>query len=191
MVMTKLDQVEFARIMMALSEVFDGGREPNALKIELYFQALKEFRIEDISGAATAMIRGRVYPSFPKPAEIIQEINGTGEDRSMFAWILVVGAIRRHGSYSSVKFDDPAIHSVIGVMGGWPMLCQTEEDELKWRQKEFDGLYQVLAKQDGDHPDHLPGIVELENRINGYDDHIPEPIMVTGCERRLKLVHTT
>lgn len=188
--MNKQDDLEFAKVMMALSEIFDGGREPSPLKVELYFQSLRDYQIEDIKNAVSVMIRTRVFPSFPKPAEIIQEINGTAKDRSLSAWILVTDAIRRHGSYESVQFEDSVIHSVVDVMGGWPKLCQTNEDELKWKQKEFENLYQVIGRRDGNHPNHLPGIIELENRMNGYEDHIPKPVLITGNVDRLRLVYS-
>lgn len=183
--MTKHDHFEFARVMMALSEVFDGGREPNPLKVELYFQALKEFRIEEVKEASVIMMKTRVYPSFPKPAEIIHEINGTEEDWATNAWLTVIGAIRRHGSYESVSFDDKVIHSVIEAMGGWPQLCQTRDDDMKWRQKDFEGLYRVISRRDGQHPGHLPGLIEMDNRAKGYADHIPEPALVSGTTRKL------
>lgn len=183
--MTKRDHVEFARIMMALSEVFDGGREPSPVKVELYFQALREFRIEEIGEAARVMMKTRVYPSFPKPAEIIQEINGTAEDWATTAWLLVSGAIRRHGSYESVAFDDKVIHSVIDAMGGWPQLCQAREEELKWKQKEFERLYGVISAREGQHPQHLPGLIEMDNRAKGYAEHIPEPARISGASRKL------
>lgn len=183
--MTKRDHVEFARTMMALSEVFDGGREPSPLKVELYFRSLREYQIGDIKNAVSVMIRTRVFPSFPKPAEIIQEIIGTSEDRAVSSWIMVVDAIRRYGSYDSVSFDDPVIHSVVDVMGGWPKLCQEREDDLKWKQKEFERLYLVIAGRDGNHPEHLPGLIEMDNRARGYDDHIPEPSRISGTSRKM------
>lgn len=160
--MKKADLIKFAEIMAGLAEVYDGGRPPTAIKIEIYFKALEIFPIQDIKNAVEKMFASRVYPSFPKPAEIIQEIQGTTEDRATTAWIEMITALRRIGTYESVEFTDPVIHSVIQFMGGWPDTGNWLEADLKWKQKEFERLYTIMAKNDN-HPRYLPGIFEGQN----------------------------
>ena len=57
-----------------LAEIFDQGQEPSEIKIALYFTSLSEYEIEVIERAAAAIIKSRIYPAFPKPGEIVQEI---------------------------------------------------------------------------------------------------------------------
>ena len=99
---------------------------------------------------------------FPKPAELLEFVNGDTGDRSLLAWEKVRKAIVSVGAYQSVRFDDPAIHSCIELMGGWPELCATRVTELKWKQKEFETAYKVMAKQ-RTHSEKLCGIVETQN----------------------------
>lgn len=61
-----------------------------------------------------ALIRERAFPS--------QNL----EARATPAWVKVRMAIREHGAYASIQFDDPVIHSCVEAMGGWPFLCDTE-----------------------------------------------------------------
>jgi len=154
--------LDFAKIMAVLAEVYDGGTPPSKLKIEIYSKALANVPIEKIKSAVEKMIQTRVYPSFPKPAEIIQEIQGTTEDRATTAWIEFVNTIRRVGTYESVQFDDPVIHSVCQFLGGWPEAGNWPESELKWKQKEFERLYSIMTNKD-QHPRYLPGIHEGQN----------------------------
>lgn len=161
--MQSQDHKQFAVIMATLAEVFNDGKEVSKIKMEIYFKALEKYPIDHISSAISEMIKSRVYPSFPKPAEIIQEITGKEENRAIQAWLIAFDAVGRVGNYESVKFADTAIHSVIQIMGGWPKFCMMENHEVTWKQKEFERLYEVISSQSGKHPEYLPGTHEIEN----------------------------
>jgi hypothetical protein len=175
--MQTADLKKFAVLMATLAEVFDAGKEVSKIKMEIYFKSLEKHPIEHISQAISNMINTRVYPSFPKPAEILQEINGRNENRATEAWLEVLEAVKRIGNYQSVKFADPVIHSVVQVMGGWDQLAGSMTlDEEKWKQKEFERLYQVMERR-GDHPAYLPGYCEMQNgakQIAVYEERTGE-----------------
>lgn len=179
------DLAEFAKLMMILSEVFDGGKVPSELKMEIYFEALKQYEIDSLKRAIERMIMVRVYPSFPKPGEIVQEIEGVKEDRAVIAWVEVVGAIRAVGPYQSVKFNDQTIHAVIEFMGGWPATGDWLEDELKWKQKEFEKLYAIMQIR-GEKRSYLPGICEIKNEANGYPRR--DKVIEVGKQETYKLI---
>ncbi len=170
-------------MMAVLSEIFDQGKEPSEFKIELYFQALADYEIGIIERAAAVVIKTRVYSALPKPGEIIQEIRGTVSNRATMAWLDVLETIERIGHYQSVKFSDPVIHSVIEAMGGWIRLAGTmTTDEEKWKQKEFEKLYEVLAKNPRrKNPEYLPGWIEMDNAAAGY--MVDQEIVQIGFDR--------
>lgn len=176
---------EFAKLMGILAEVFD-NKEPSALKIELYYQILGKYDIEQLSTAVQSMIAARVYPSFPKPAEIIEAIQGKTEERAIKAWIEVVKALREIGTHQSVKFNNPVIHSVIEAMGGWLEIGKTRTDDMKWKQKEFERLYSIMEAQ-GNHPEYLPGQSEISNIGRGYTENVKAPIEIPK-QRRLRML---
>jgi len=184
--MTKQDELKFAELMAVLAEVYDDGRPPSKLKMEVYYRALEQFDIESIEKAVKGLIFTRTTASFPKPAEIIQEIRGTTANRATMAWLDVLEAVKRAGNYRSVKFSDPVIHGVIEVMGGWVKLAESLKwDEEKWKQKEFEKLYEVLAKNPrSKNPEYLPGLQEIQNAANGYET---EPEIVKIGYKRLQL----
>lgn len=173
------DLNKFAKLMMAISEVFDGGKAPSELKMEIYFQALKGYDIETLQRSMERMIATRIYPSFPKPGEIIQEIEGAKEDQALLAWGEVVEAIKHTGPYQSVRFKDPTIHAVIEFMGGWPTTGDWLEDELKWKQKEFERLYGIM-KTRGTDKKYLPGICEISNGAKGLTGK--DKVVLIGSE---------
>jgi len=177
------DELKFAELMAVLTEVYDDGRPPSKLKMEVYYQALKGFDIMEIEKAVKGIIYSRGTASFPKPAEIIQEIRGTTSNQATMAWIEVLETVKRVGHYQSVRFFDPVIHSVIGVMGGWVRLAGSmTTDEEKWKQKEFEKLYEILSKYPRNkHPEYLPGLCEIQNAASGCE--VKQEIISIGAER--------
>ena len=174
--MVDRDAKQFAGIIASLSEVFESG-EPSKTLIKIYWLALLDLDINDIQRAASDIIRTRVYSSLPKPADIIEAIRGTSTDRATGAWIKVLGTLRGVGSYQSVQFDDPVIHSCIEMMGGWPELGNMHIDDEKWKQREFEKLYPIMEKR-GNHPTHLSGRFELDNTAKGYLENVEEPVKI-------------
>lgn len=181
--MTKQDELKFAELMAVLAEVYDDGRPPSKLKMEVYFQTLKQFNIGEIENAIKGLIYTRTTASFPKPGEIIQEIRGTESNRATMAWLDVLETVKRIGHYQSVKFSNPVIHSVIEAMGGWiRMAGEMTIDEEKWKQREFERLYEILSQSPrGKHPEYLPGACERDNAANGHQ--VENEIAKIGFER--------
>jgi len=169
------DRKKFLEYMTLLGELHD--KKITQILLEAYWKS-----IEDIPDELAYKIFDQAIATckfFPKPADLRELAFGTADrDSAELAWAEVYNACRHIGSYDSVEFDDPVIHSVIKAMGGWPKLCMTNESEMKWKRKEFITLYHTLrGKQD--HPDYLPGIVERDNAALGYPNAIPEPIKIT------------
>ena len=176
--MVRSEDKQFIGLMKGLAEVFDSGNTISVLRVEIYWRALESYTLEQVNRAISELIKTRVFPSLPKPAEIIAAIEGNVEDRALTSWLEVLNAVKHIGTYQSVKFSNPVIHSVIEGMDGWLALGNTPNKELKWKQKEFIALFLTLSKGSSgrDHPVHLPGRIELSN--SAYPDHIPKPIMI-------------
>ena len=183
--MTNSDHKQFAEAMAVLSAVFDNGREISRPLIGIYYNALENYTITDIRNAVQRMVKERVYASFPKPAEIVNMISGSVQDRSLEAWVKVANAIARIGNYQSVQFSNPVIHSVIQAMGGWEKCGTFREDEMTWKQKEFERLYEIMEKQ-AKHPAYLPGIVETGNSATGQGRK--QEIVKIGFEEKPKFL---
>lgn len=179
------DRKKFAALMASMAEVFDGKDEVSALKMEIYYKTLESYPIEHISVAVSSLMKSRVYPSMPKPAEIIGEIEGKNKHSATLAWLKVVSGISRVGNYQSVQFDDPVIHSAIQAMGGWAQLGLVKNDDLHWKQKEFEKLYEIFTERGGKHPAYLPGIHEEVNVVNGFNV-IPVPVKI-GFEEQKRI----
>lgn len=167
------DRSKFSKFMAVVSEMFE--KTPSKTIINVYWQALEPYTDEQCEKAFNEVVLSSRF--FPKPVDIIETIRGTGVNRATLAWVKTLEAIKHTGTYKSVKFDDPVIHSVIELMNGWPAMGDMHVDDEKWKQKEFERLYLVMEAR-GNHPAYLPGRVEIENTKTGHLEHIKGPVLI-------------
>ena len=143
--------------------------------IEMYWVALMPYDDEETERAFQEAARRCKF--FPKPAELIEFIEGSSEGKEALAWHALLTGIARVGSWSSVRFSDPAIHSVIETWGGWIQVCSMTTRDLQFREKDFKELYRMHSRRDS-HQEYLAGRTEFDNRKRGYLDRIPKPKVV-------------
>lgn len=178
------NEVKFKEYLATLCELHD--RTMSKLLTDLYWRVLEPFTDEECEHAFKELIYLSKF--FPKPADFIEILTGKKENRATAAWLDVLGAVKKVGNYQSVKFSDSIIHSVIQAMGGWPQLCLMNNDEVKWKQREFERLYEVISARGGNHPDYLPGTIEMDNFQRGYETD--NDIVKIGFENSAtKLIH--
>lgn len=129
---------------------------------DVWYSLLKDLTDEQFEIAIMRICREvkEFYPTTNFVALVRDMVIEKTEDRALFAWESVSKAMAVHGAYVSVKFDDPVIHSVIDLMGGWACTCHLPQDV--WMRKNFIDLYQTMAKK-REHPEYLKGITEIEN----------------------------
>ncbi len=110
--------------------------------IDIYWQVLKQYELEDVQNAFQSHIQNPDCGQFlPKPADIVRLIEGSGETKALLAWAKVERAVIQIGSYQSVVFDDPLIHAVIEDMGGWVKLCSMKNEQMPFYANEFQKRY--------------------------------------------------
>lgn len=146
--MTEGDRGQFAEAMHALGETFN---EPvSDIRSETYFDALREFTIEQVNGAALVAIRSCKF--FPKPVELRELILGTPEGHADDAWAELIREVRRVGYIGAPSFSDERTERAINeTWGSWRRLCETlpgEGPELIGWIKQFKAAFQSLEKRD-------------------------------------------
>ncbi len=155
-----LNQNMFLAKMTMLGEMYD-KKITDAL-LDGYWMVLCDMSDEEFVGSIKAILSGRKFASFPKPAEILDYAKPDLESIATIAWSDVERAIYKAGKYESVSFEDRVVNSVIDALGGWVFVCSQDISEMKWLKKEFVKLYSIHSKRE-DHPTHLIGISEREN----------------------------
>lgn len=158
----------FSALMAGVGELY--GKTISAALTNIYWRTLKCYDITDVQRAFNAHIHNPDCGQFfPKPADIVRFIEGSGETRALFAWTIVEKAIHQVGIYQSVVFDDPLIHAVLEDMGGWVKLCTVTNVQLPFYANEFQKRYMsFVLKKPTRYPRYLCGISECENTKNGY-----------------------
>jgi len=150
-----------------------------------WFSLCSDLTAEQFQAGIVETLRTNTFAGLP-PIGLIRK-NAMGnvghidtEDRSLLAWDRVLEAIREHGGYQTVKFDDPAIHAAIRSCGGWVALCeQPTEQMVTWTKKAFCDSYRahiasgLLTEAAAA---RLPGIIAGDRARDGYDT--PEQIEV-------------
>ncbi len=170
------DVPEFTIMMVGIGEIY--RTTISKFLTDIYWKSLQQFEWQDVESALNAHIYNPDCGQFfPKPADVVRFIEGSGETRALQAWSKVEQAIRQIGGYQSVAFDDPLIHAVLENMGGWTRLCSVTLDELPFRCNEFQKRYMgFVQKKPERHPQYLAGIIELENTKNNFP--VPAPLLL-------------
>lgn len=147
--------------------------EADETMLAAYSAALSNIPPLDVEGAVNRAITECQF--MPTAAEL-RTFCGIkiGAARSTLAFYAAKIAIKTHGSYRSLNFDDPITNATIRLMGGWPSFCNVRPgDEMdKWKRQEFERTYDDLWRS-GASPDlckPLRGLVDMENgaRKIGY-----------------------
>ena len=157
------DKKKFREIMAALAEVFD--KEISETLLAVYWQVLEPYQDDEALKALNSCLKGCKF--FPKPADILEFLQGKVDDRAVQAWEQVDKTMREHGNYVSVDFGDSKIHRVIELLGGWSYLGTLTEDEWKWKRKEFESAYRAIQGNGG--PARVAGLIEQSNAPFGYE----------------------
>jgi hypothetical protein len=144
------------------------NREMTVEIFKLWLVAMEGYPFEEIKSAFNRYIQ--TEKGMPEPVDIVKILRGSGEDLTLSALIKVEEAMRVHGGYATVVFDDPIIHAVIRQLGGWVRLCSLPEEKFVWWRKDFKERYQHhlrMGLHQEDVPLKLSGIFDEANRPLG------------------------
>ena len=168
-----LDKQRFIEIMVGLCDLY--GKTPSEFIYDTYYGVFKDYTEKEFSSAITKCIKNRKYNSLPNPAEILEYLEGTSDDKAMMAWLQLKEAVCKGGFNKSVEFADPIIAKALDNLGGWEWFCNSSIEEEPFNQKRFMDIYRLLDKSG------LP----IENKrlvgfIGGKNNTKPENILRIG-----------
>ncbi len=129
-----MTRVEFAKCIAYLQAGVD-KQVPEAT-VAVWWDVLGDLTVEQLQGAISAYLRTNRFPGLPATG-LLRQLAGASsgvtdpDQQAVLAWDTVLKAIRSHGGYVSVKWDDPVIPAAIeAVAQSWVGLCDTPSDEL-------------------------------------------------------------
>lgn len=163
------------------------NRKISPVLMKAYWECLKDYSFSEVQRALGELLKNpdiKKHPYFPLPADVVEIIEGDMNTKSLLAWTDVMRAIRQVGHYNSVVFSDQLIHAVIQDMGGWIALCQHNEKELSFVQRDFERRYQIYCRRRPTVlPKQLSGRIEHQNAINGHEKYIPVAIEFSNTKK--------
>jgi hypothetical protein len=169
--MQESDKGQFRELMVGAGELY--GKEITKPLLRIYFNALEDLSFEQVEQSFTKHTKStdQAGSFFPKPADLIRQINGTSkqneqalDDKSEIAWHVIEGEMRRIGSHTSLRMEDRQALAAVKAIGGWKKICGLTISELTWAHKEFVAAYKNYERTDVNLlPDKLPGRIFLEN----------------------------
>jgi hypothetical protein len=171
-----LDKVEFCSVLLALGEMYD--KKVTEVVTGLYYETLKEYDIDQVKTAVSKVIKNHVYNTLPKPAEILQYLEGSADDRAMIAWLKAKKAVQICGYTHDPVFDDNIIsHCIIHICGSWVNFCSISTEELPYYEKRFLDAYRVFERKGVAGPANLIGFI---NRTNSdkFPDYMVNPVAI-------------
>jgi len=173
---------EFLNAMAMLSASV--GREVPKPQATVWYQLVSDLTAEQFQAGILETLRTNTFAGLPPIGLIRQNAIGkqpAEQDRSLLAWDRVLEAIREHGGYQTVQFDDLAIHAAIRSCGGWVALCEQETEQMiTWTKKAFCDAYRAHIASGiltAAAAARLTGIIAADRANNAYDQ--PEAIEVT------------
>ena len=167
------DDKRFKALLSGLAEFY--RRDLTEAMLEGYWLALKPYPIDEIEAAVTRCLGECKF--MPMPTDIVEHASGfvpVGV-RAERAWVCLQDAIRAHGGWASIEFEDRAIADIVRRMGGWERVSGMTYDEVDWRRKEFAQLYTVYVKHENH--DGEPRLV-LKG-LHGHEEgvYVPAPYL--------------
>lgn len=167
--MNNSDRAKFVTAIEALAASF--RTEVSEALLEGYWLAL-----DDLTLAAVGLSVKRAMRecTFMPTAHELRGLSGEVriEHRSILAWDAFESAVRLHGGYASVDFDDPIINATVRNLGGWERCCDLSAEEFdKFLRKDFERVYAALFASGvpADRAGPLLGIHARESAKFGFD----------------------
>lgn len=132
--------------------------------LELYWILLQRFTLDELKYAANRHFNSHKEGKYlPTPSHLLQYLQFNPHTAADNAWYKLLNAIRQHGCYNSVTFDDAHIHCVVQELGGWLELCRLKTYELQALHRPFHDDYVQLCENGlpKKYPRFLAGITPL------------------------------
>ena len=143
--MTDADRAEFAALLSDVLGFY--GKPTTEFAMSVWWQACAPFDISAVRKAMTAHATDPDRGHFaPMPADVIRNIRGTSKESAHMAWQRLIEQIRTVGSYGRPKLDAPT-SAALESIGGWSGLCQSQESQLSWLQRQFLTAYGVQTER--------------------------------------------
>lgn len=168
--MSPEDGKRFRDLIRGMGRLF--GAEPDALVLDAYWLALRDWDYTELEAAAGHLMRTAKF--MPRPADF-RELRKAGEQTAAEAWVLVLQNVRRSEYRRGVTVGGRADLAVKG-MGGYAALGKRNPDKLnEFGLREFREQWDEAADREEVRA-ALPSLTPPETRPALRNASGPQPV---------------
>lgn len=135
------DKARFTQIMLGMADNFRDTITKEGMQMR--FDMLKEFSIEQVEEASRQIMRARKFTKMPPVAEFFDALEGSNGRKALEAWGEVVECLKMGEEPS-----DPVAVEAVRRIGGWAWLTRQSYDELHWLEKRFVEHYESYEQKE-------------------------------------------
>lgn len=139
--MNDSDKRLFMEILLAACAVYDKPPMEKAA-LQLYWKTLSRFSVGQIESAVSLHIERSKF--FPKPADLIEIIDGTASGDAHEIWARIISNLER-GRYDLSDYDEKA-QRALQAIGGIKQLGVTGYEVLDFKRTAFLTEYKAAAE---------------------------------------------
>lgn len=139
--MQPTDRKKFLEIVVGFAEL--KGKALSAPALELYWNSMQGWSIEDFSQAAQHLVRSCEFMPTPKDFE---DLKRAGNPTAAEAWAAARKALQwTVNGYVEKPGTDPLVSQALRSIGGANALAMCETDKLHFLERRFAQVYESLA----------------------------------------------
>lgn len=166
------DRAEFCRILTGLSAI-KPGKQLTPEGLEVYFNALEDWSIEDFKAAASHLAKSCEF--MPNPYHF-EQLRRAAKPTAAEAWAEAIEHAA-HGGYRGGPLGDALIDTCVRALGGYKAIAMCDEDKLHFLERRFCEHFET--KMDAEEArDALPDLTDSRPMLEG-----PQPV-AAQLERR-------
>lgn len=139
--MQPTDRKKFLEIVVGFAEL--KGKALSAPALELYWNSMQGWSIEDFSQAAQHLVRSCEFMPTPKDFE---DLKRAGNPTAAEAWAAARKALQwTVNGYVEKPGTDPLVSQALRSIGGANALAMCDESKLHFLERRFAQVYESLA----------------------------------------------
>jgi hypothetical protein len=167
--MNQSDLTDFSALMRSEAELYPNAAATTPIRIQAYFESLERFDF-DVIRTTLRRLRER-SEFFPSIRAIVEDLEGSGDDRANQSWATLLQAADDGGN-ASVKFLDPAAATATDVaLGGYlqaaRLLRVADEQMVAHYRKAYVQAYLTARKFPRQVETYRAGVFEFQNSGGG------------------------
>ena len=141
--MTPSDRKAFLEVVVGLAEL--KGKLLSAPALELYWNAMQRWRIDDFRAAASHLVSSCEFMPTPKDFE---DLRKAARETPGEAWARAIGHAAS-SAYRSGPTGDGLLDRAVRALGGYVAIAMCDEDRLHFLERRFTEIYEAIEDAEG------------------------------------------